>query len=231
VGSGVRIVGKMCGGARIAGVSRFAWDHNAYYHRLLLRRLPTQCGDVLDVGCGAGAFAGELAARVRHVDAIDRSPEMIAAAERTVPENVSCIHADFLRGDVVPEGRYDAVFSITALHHMSLAEALPRMAVALRPGGVLAAIALPKSDLPRELPVELAAAAGHRVLAAGFAAARAVSGREWYAMEPTHDAMPVVLDAPLTTRRVRAEATTVLPGAQVRRLLFWRYLLVWRKPS
>ncbi|MFD0361366.1 class I SAM-dependent methyltransferase [Nocardia sp. GCM10030253] len=212
-------------------MSRFAWDHNAYYHRVLLRQLPKQCGDVLDVGCGAGAFASELAARARHVDALDCSPDMIAAAERTVPDNVSCIRADFLREDIVPEGRYDAVFSVSALHHTPLPQALSRMAVALRPGGVLAAIALPKIDLPREIPVELAAFAGQRMFAAAFATARAASGRGWYALEPTHDAMPVVLDPPLTTRQVRAEAITALPGAEVRRLLFWRYLLVWRKPS
>jgi hypothetical protein len=26
------------------------WDHNAYYHRLLLRQLPQKCNRVLDVG-------------------------------------------------------------------------------------------------------------------------------------------------------------------------------------
>ncbi|MFQ6326722.1 class I SAM-dependent methyltransferase [Nocardia sp. CWNU-33] len=211
-------------------MSRFAWDHNAYYHRALLRHLPTPCADVLDVGCGAGAFATALAARVHHVDALDRSLEMIAAAERTVPDNVTCVRADFLRDDIVPEGRYDAVFSVAALHHMPLAEALPRMAAALRPGGVLAAIALPRTDLPRELPIELAAFAAQRVFAAVFATARATSGGDWYAREPTHGEMPVVLDPSLTTREVRDEATAVLPGADVRRLLFWRYILVWRKP-
>jgi hypothetical protein len=34
----------------------------------------------------------------------------------------------------------------------------------------------------------------------------------------------------LTTHQVRRQASALLPGAQVRRLLFWRYLLLWRKP-
>jgi hypothetical protein len=42
--------------------------------------------------------------------------------------------------------------------------------------------------------------------------------------------MPKVLDPPLTTREVRQHATTTLPGAQVRRLIFWRYLLLWKRP-
>jgi hypothetical protein len=41
--------------------------------------------------------------------------------------------------------------------------------------------------------------------------------------------MPVA-DGALTTREVRAQVVGVLPGASVRRLLLWRYLLTWRKP-
>ena len=37
------------------------WNHNAYYHRLLLGQLPQRCHRVLDVGCGAGSFAARLA--------------------------------------------------------------------------------------------------------------------------------------------------------------------------
>ncbi len=49
-------------------VNALDWDHNAYYHRLLLRHLPRPCNRVLDVGCGAGAFAVELAKRAERVD-------------------------------------------------------------------------------------------------------------------------------------------------------------------
>jgi hypothetical protein len=42
--------------------------------------------------------------------------------------------------------------------------------------------------------------------------------------------MPVVMDPPLTTREVAGQASAVLPGVRVRRLLFWRYLLIWQKP-
>jgi hypothetical protein len=43
--------------------------------------------------------------------------------------------------------------------------------------------------------------------------------------------MPKVLDPRLTTREVRQHATTTLPGARVRRLVFWRYLLLWKRPA
>lgn len=211
-------------------VAALGWDHNAYYHRLLLRQLPDRCRRVLDVGCGAGAFAAELAQRVQQVDALDRSPLMIEAARRRTAGNVNCILADVLR-DPLPAESYDAIFSICALHHMPLQDALPRLAATLRPGGVLAVISLPRRDLPRELPIELLAVVGQWLLAATFGAARLVGGGSWFAVDPTHAAMPVVLDAPLTTREVRQQASALLPGVGVWRLLFWRYLLLWRKPG
>jgi SAM-dependent methyltransferase len=207
------------------------WDHNAYYHGLLLRQLPSPCTRVLDVGCGAGAFAAELAKRVRYVDALDRSPVMIEAARQVPPANVTCLLGDVMC-DPLPADGYDAIVSVTALHHLPIDDALRRLSRALRPGGVLAAVALPRRDLARELPVELFAAAGHRVLGATFAVLRSSGGTGgWYRPEPGQDMMPKVLDPSLTTRRVLQHAAAVLPGAQVRRLLFWRYLLTWQRPT
>ena len=56
------------------------WDHSGWYHRLLLAQVPRDAVHVLDVGCGAGTLARRLAARTRHVDALDHSPTMLAAA-------------------------------------------------------------------------------------------------------------------------------------------------------
>ncbi|MET8873823.1 class I SAM-dependent methyltransferase [Nocardia sp. NPDC004604] len=211
-------------------MNKFSWSHNAYYHRFLIRQLPARCIRVLDVGCGAGAFAAELARHVEQVDAIDRSPVMIDAAKQATPDNVSCILGD-VQTEPLPEGTYDAIVSISTLHHLPLDEVLPLLARALRPGGVLAAVALPRHDLVREAPIELVAAIGHRVLGLVFRILRARGRGRWYAVEATHDVMPVVLDPPLTTRQVREQVATILPGVRVRRLVFWRYSLVWRKPA
>ncbi|MFJ1459972.1 class I SAM-dependent methyltransferase [Nocardia sp. N2S4-5] len=209
-------------------MTAFAWSHNAFYHRLLIRQLPRPCRHVLDVGCGAGEFAVELARRAERVDALDRSPEMIDRARATVPENVTCLLDDVLERQL-PDAEYDAIVSVTALHHLPLEDALPVLARALRPGGVLAAVALPRYD-PRELPLEVAAALGHRFLAVVFLVLRTLTGDRWFAAADD-PAMPVVLDPPLTTREARRVAESVLPGVRVRRVLFWRYFLLWHKPS
>lgn len=205
------------------------WDHNRWYHRLLLREVPADAQRVLDVGCGAGALAFRLADRVPHVDAVDRSAAMVAAARERTPAHVAVHQADVLRVDL-PHGAYDAIVSSAVLHHLLLADALPRMAEWLRPGGVLAAVALPRIDVPRDLPVELAASATHHGLGLVFAGLRPITGRPLFAHEPSVVHMPMA-DAVLTTRQVRAEAGAALPGVRVRRLLLWRYLLTWRKPE
>jgi len=211
-------------------MGRLDWDQNAYHHRVLLRQLPSHCERVLDVGCGAGALATKLAARADQVDAVDRSLEMIQIARAAAPANVDCIATDFMDYELPPEA-YDAILSLSTLHHLPLEPALRSMAAGLRPGGVLAAVALPKIDLPSELAIEAVAAPGYRVLGLAFAAARATGRSPGFRREPSHDAMPVVLDPTLTTRAVRAAATSVLPDSRVRRLTFWRYLLTWRKPA
>ena len=204
------------------------WDHNAWYHHLLLRQVPAGAQHVLDVGCGAGTLARRLAAVVPRVDAIDRSPEMFAEARRLAPPDLTLHLADAMDVDL-PTGAYDAVVSSSVLHHLPLAEALPRMAGWLRPGGVLAAVALPRVDLPRELPVELAATTAHHGLGLAFAALRPVTGAGLFRHQPSHDVMPIA-DPTLTVREVRRQAAAVLPGVRIRRLVLWRYLLTWRKP-
>ena len=81
------------------------------------------------------------------------SAEMIEAARRVVPANVSCQQGDIAEM-TLPAGAYDAITSISALHHLSLLTVLPRLALALRPGGILIAIALYRADRPRDLPFE-----------------------------------------------------------------------------
>ncbi|MBM7806050.1 SAM-dependent methyltransferase [Geodermatophilus bullaregiensis] len=203
-------------------VPDLSWDHSAHYRPLLLRALPPRCDRVLEVGCGAGDLAALLAGRGVRVDAVDRSPEMVALARARVPATVRVVEADALALDL-PAGGYDAVVSTSVLHHLPLEEALRSWAAAVRPGGVLAAVALPRTDLPRELPVEALAAVAHRAVGA------------WRRLRRAPRAGPVsgmpVRAPELTVREVRRRARAVLPGVRVRRLLFWRYSLVWRRPG
>lgn len=154
---------------------------------------------------------------------------MVALARALVPANVTVSAADVTTMPL-PADHYDAVTSVSVLHHLDLAVVLPRLASTLRPGGTLVAVALPRTDLPRDVPVELWSAVGHRMLGAAFRVEQRLTGRRRFAHEASVHVMPMQ-DPVLTTRQVRAAATTALPGVRVRRLPFWRYELRWRKPA
>ncbi len=204
------------------------WDHNAYYHRLLLSAVPRGAARVLDVGCGAGQLAAQLAARAQHVDAIDRDAGMVTIAHAAVPANVSCRQADVMSTPLATDS-YDAILSMSTLHHLPLVPALSRLSATVRPGGTLAAVALPRTELPHELPVELAAITWHHALGLALTVTR-FRGHEQLRHGPHHGAMPVH-EPELTTRQVRDQARSVLPGVRVHRLVLWRYLLLWRKAA
>jgi SAM-dependent methyltransferase len=200
------------------------FDHNDHYHRLLLRQLPPGCRTALDVGCGTGRFARRLARLGIEVDAVDRSAEVLAAA-RAAPAppagRVRCLLAD-VTGMALPVGRYDFIACLASLHHLPFAT-VAALGEALAPGGVLVVLGCYRQHSAADFAVALAAAPLN--LAARLAVAAAERARGGAPGPPR----PPIRPATMTLRRVREEAARLLPGCTVRRLLFWRYLLVFRR--
>ncbi|SEM69643.1 class I SAM-dependent methyltransferase [Nonomuraea pusilla] len=187
------------------------WNHNVHYHPLVLRALPERCESALDVGCGDGLLAAKLAARAGHVTGVDSSPEMIELARRRHP-GVEFVHGDFMSW---PHGRYDVVTSVATIHHMAFDAALSRMAAALRPGGTLVVLGVPRTS-PADLPYELLGVPYNRLMKALRREAQA-------------DGMPA-RQPEMTWAEVRRRARRLLPGVRCRRHLLWRYSLVWCRP-
>jgi hypothetical protein len=78
----------------------------------------------------------------------------VASVTRRIgPANVTCLLGGAATADL-PAGAYDAVTSISALHHMDLPAVLPRLAAALRPGGLLIAVSHHRLEIPRGLTAE-----------------------------------------------------------------------------
>jgi 2-polyprenyl-3-methyl-5-hydroxy-6-metoxy-1,4-benzoquinol methylase len=191
------------------------WNHNLQYLPLLLDAVPRPCGRALDVGCGDGLFARQIAPLAAHVVAIDRD-EAILEAARGAGGGVEYVLGDFLAYPFEPAS-FDFVLSVTALHHMDAEAALVRMAELLRPGGTLAVVGLAANVYPRDLPRVAAAALADRVYR---------STREVYRSEAPRSWPP-----PTTYREIRDLVARTLPGARYRRHLLWRYSVVWSKPS
>lgn len=203
---------------RTTGRGARGWNHNLHYHPLILRNLPTDCRRALDVGCGDGNLAMDLAAAgVPEVIGIDQDAACIARARQPrLPHGVVFLHDDFLRHEFAPAS-LDLITSVASLHHMDAAAALARMRRLLRPGGRLVIIGLARSRYPADLPADILGAAYHRlhILASGY----------------TEVTAPTRSPPPYDYAEVRHLFAVELPGGKYRRRVLWRYSLTWTKPT
>ena len=117
---------------RIALVSPDGSIQNNHYHKFLLRQLPIDCQDALEVGCGKGEFSRRLAERSKRVLALDLSAEMIRIARERSAQlpNIEFQIADVMSCNLPLEG-FDCIASIATLHHLPLREVLLKMKAAL----------------------------------------------------------------------------------------------------
>jgi len=218
---------------RIALVSEDGATHNDHYHNFLLRHLPSNCHNVLEIGCGTGTFARSLAERSDHVLALDLSPEMIRIARETSAQfpNIEFELAD-VRDRSLPVESFDCIASIATLHHLPFPEMLLKMKAALKPGGVLLVLDLFEparvsdslvaglSDSLLNL-LALPVSATLRLINYGRLLPRREVRDAWAAHE-RHDSYA-------TMSEVHALCDQVLPGAKIKQHLLWRYSILWEK--
>ncbi|MET9386732.1 class I SAM-dependent methyltransferase [Streptomyces sp. NPDC002928] len=205
------------------------FDHNDHYHRLLLRQVPRNCGAALDVGCGTGRFARRLAHLGIEVDAIDPSEEAIAEARALSGRTAGDRGLRFQHADVtevkLPKEHYDFISCLASVHHMSF-DTVAAMRDALAPGGVLVILGCYPEKTRIDWAWSLAAVPVNAVARLTVAVKDklrpvcAATGRERVKAPVRQPAMPLL--------QIRREAAVLLPGCSIRRLLFWRYLLVFR---
>ncbi|MGW7335025.1 class I SAM-dependent methyltransferase [Streptomyces sp. NPDC054808] len=198
------------------------WDHNAHYHRWILRQLPRRFGSALDVGCGTGDLARLLATRADEVHGVDSDPVIVSRARRLTPEATA---ASFTVADApteLPAGPHDAITCVATLHHLPFADALDTFRRHLAPGGTLVVVGLFR---PRT--------ATDHLLGAAAVLPNAAIG--WLKNKSRAAAPPPSMTArtrpaDLAFPDIAAQAQSLLPGARLRRRLFWRYTLTWRRP-
>ncbi|MCC5479911.1 class I SAM-dependent methyltransferase [Streptomyces barringtoniae] len=200
------------------------WDHNAHYHRWLLRQLPRRFGRALDVGCGSGDLARLLAGRGERVLGVDADPEILRRARELTDAAAPVTYTLASAPDGLPPGPYDVVTCVAVLHHLPFAETLTRLRRELAPGGTLVVVGCARAASPVDHALGLVALPLN--LLTGWVKNR---GRP-----TTH--RPVSMTAPtrepeLSFAGIVRQARRLLPGARLRRRLFWRYTLVWRAPG
>lgn len=206
---------------RIAEAGDPPYDHGARLYPRLLEHVPDDSIG-LDLGCGTGEFTRLLRTRCRRVVGLDLSPRMVATARH---RSAGLSGVDYRVGDFLLETldeQFDVVVSISTLHHVPLDAALARAASWVKPGGSLLV-----ADLYRPVGV-----VGFFENAISFPWARL---REWqrpvsaqtraaWRAHKRHDRIPTIAE-------IREAASRVTPGAAIRKHLYWRWSLVWRKPE
>lgn len=90
----------------------------------------------LEVGCGTGLFLDQVARSGARLHALDLSTELLARARARVAGHahvsIQCGNAEQMP---YPDGRFDAVYGSSVLHHLDLDRALREVFRVLRPGG------------------------------------------------------------------------------------------------
>ncbi|MFJ4537326.1 class I SAM-dependent methyltransferase [Streptomyces tibetensis] len=197
------------------------WDHNARFHSWILRQLPERVSSALDVGCGSGDLARLLAGRAERVHGIDADPEITARARELTPAAAPVTYAAADALTWLGDRSYDVITCVAVVHHLPFTRALETFRDRLAPGGTLVIVGVAREETPVDHLLGIASIPLNIVMALlknrGRTAPRPVS--------MTARTRP----ADLTFTEIVREARAVLPGVRLRRRLFWRYTLVWRR--
>lgn len=112
-----------------------------FYRGKILDMLPEDSGVTLDLGCGTGALARQLAGRLAHLICVDQSPNMLDRARLAMGSGTGS-RVEFRIGALehlpLGDGEADTVIASMILHHIpEPGLALAEMFRVLRPGGRL----------------------------------------------------------------------------------------------
>jgi SAM-dependent methyltransferase len=177
--------------------------------------IPPGCKRAVDVGCGNGGLTREIRSRgIPEVVGIDSDEACIQRCK----EHPEAGDVSYVLGDVLTSGleaaSFDLVSAVAWLHHVDARAGLIRLRSLVAPGGVLVVIGLARPDLPKDIPIEVAAQIVSRIQ-----------------QQPDKDdgipGPPVIWPPPERYATMRRLAGDLLPGVRWRRHLLWRYSLVW----
>jgi SAM-dependent methyltransferase len=190
------------------------WNHNTAYHPWLVGIAAKHRGDVLDVGCGDGLLAQRLAAVSQSVTGIEPDP---ATADRAIErvtdlDDVRVSPTSFKEFDPATR-RFDLVTFVASLHHMDLRTSLARARDLLASSGEIAVVGLWANE-----------SAWDWVWSASCVPAVMVADR---LHRDTPDIGVTIAEPRESLRAIRRTTAEVLPGAVIRRKLYYRYLLRW----
>jgi 2-polyprenyl-3-methyl-5-hydroxy-6-metoxy-1,4-benzoquinol methylase len=194
------------------------WNHNTAYHPWVIEIASRHSGDVLDVGCGDGLLAQRLSPVSQSVTAIEPDPSAAQRASTRLAAHTNVEVVQMAFEQYRPDGRrFDVITFVASLHHMDLRASLLRAREMLTSTGEIAVVGLSANKSIADW-----------LLAAGCLPAVLVGSR---LHRESSDIGVRLIDPGESLSEIRRTVDEVLPGATVRRALYYRYLLRWTSNS
>lgn len=197
---------------------REPWSHNIAYFPFIVgvaRLRPRR--SAIDVGTANGMLASRLAEFIPTVVGLDAHIEQVEESRAAHPTPAGL---RFELGNVLDthlnDEPYDLVACSATLHHMDTEAGLARLRELTAPGGTLVIVGLALDSTTRDRFIHLLTRVPIRL-------ARARRG--W------HDHGAPTAYASESWTDMRRYALAALPGARFRRRLYWRYSVVWERPT
>jgi 2-polyprenyl-3-methyl-5-hydroxy-6-metoxy-1,4-benzoquinol methylase len=190
------------------------WNSNLHAFDRTLRAVPAGAQRGLDVGCGEGETTRRLRRVVASVVGLDPHEPSIEEARR-YHDDIDYIVGDLATADV-PGGRFDVVTAVAMLHHVDHDAGLRRLAEFVAPGGLLLIVGLSFSRRLADRARDVRDAVAIR--------------RHTLTKTPWNTTAPIVWPPPLSYDQVRSVSAAILPDCVVKRVPYFRYSIVWKRP-
>ncbi len=197
-------------------MKRTYWNHNAAYHGLILREAETGAA-VLDVGCGDGLLCEKLAAKCSKVVGIEPDFHAFSASRERLSGVGNAEILNLTLDEFEGSDRFDLITFVASIHHTDMEESLIKAKSLLKKNGKIVVIGLAKP-----------AGIGDYLLEA----ARVIPAKIGSILHGEENGIGVPTKAPkITYREVQKLARKILPSSKLRRGLYYRYILIYKKSS
>lgn len=211
---------------RLADVSNERWEQSKYFYNQILEHVP-QNGRVLEIGCGTGTLTRMIAAKAKEVIALDIAPQMLSIAKTRSSnfQNISYIEDNFLTRTFSEEG-FDFIVSIATLHHLPFEDALMRMRDLLKANGKIFIL-----DLYKNIGIANFFLNGANLfISSGL---NLINNKRLRSPKHVRDAWleHEKFDEYMTVEEVKERTAKILPDAEIKKCLLWRYSLIWEKQN
>ncbi|MFT7023201.1 MAG: 2-polyprenyl-3-methyl-5-hydroxy-6-metoxy-1,4-benzoquinol methylase [Rhodococcus sp. (in: high G+C Gram-positive bacteria)] len=203
---------------------RYPWSHNDFYGPWVVGKVAeSNARTVLDIGCGTGNLVDLMRHRVDRVIGIEPDARCARHAAHRLAHD-EAVTIEQRRFDQVNGNREaDAVVLVAVLHHLPLTSTLARLRELTIPGGRIVIIGCYRQAGPVDAAFGLISVVANPIL--GFVKNRRRAGEA-----PSDESAPT-REPRESLSEIVGEVQRILPGARIRRRLFWRYCLVYDVPK